>query len=118
MISIIATKDLPLNSIETLFDKAGFECLPRGDKHYFFRRLFNVSELQQIWQYRFKRTGALDHHDVTLTFSVPENAISACILATDTFIEFDADSAMGKNLMWGFGLDLSNEAVSLQQEAS
>ncbi|MCC6201148.1 MAG: hypothetical protein IT466_10280 [Moraxellaceae bacterium] len=118
MISIIATKDLPLTSIESLFDKAGFECFPRGDKHYCFRRFFKVSELQQIWQFRFKRTGALAHHEVTLTFSEADNVISACIMAADTFIEFEADSPKGKNLMWGFGLDLSNEAVSLQQEAS
>lgn len=118
MINITPTAGLSLSSTETLLEKAGFECFPRGENHYCFRRFFRLSELQLLWKYRFKRQGAQETHEISLAYSEVDNLISACIVACDLFIEFDADSPQGKNLMWGFGLEQPSETMASQQEAS
>lgn len=118
MINIIPTAGLSLSTTESLLEKAGFECFPRGDNHYCFRRFFRLSELQLLWKYRLKRHGVQESHEVSLAYSEVDNLISACVVVCDLFIEFDADSPQGKNLMWGFGLELPASVMTPQKEAS
>lgn len=120
MISIIPTTGLNLSSIEAAFDRAGFDCFPRGETDYCFRRFFRLSDLQPLLKWRLKRDGVLDRDEVTLTYSETDNVVSAFILRPGILIEYDADSAQGKNLMWGFGLVLDESLSSdpMDQEVS
>lgn len=120
MISIIPTTGLNLSSVEAVFDRAGFDCFPRGESDYCFRRFFRLSDLQPLMRWRLKRAGVQDRDEVTLTYSETDNVISAFMLRAGILIEYDADSPQGKNLMWGFGLELDDALPPdpMNQEAS
>ena len=50
------------------------------------------------------RSGAKLQDDVSLCYSGPDNVISAFIRSQGILIQFDANSGIGHNLMWGFGV--------------
>ena len=98
-----------LTPVELVFHQAGYDCFPRGTDHYCFRQFFRIHELKPMWRARMMRAGAKWQDDVSLCYSGQENVISAFIKSQGTLIEFDADSDMGRNLMWGFGITLSQD---------
>ncbi len=53
-----------------------------------------------------------------MAYSESNNVISVCIMACDFYLEFDADSPQGVNLLWGFGLEPATDSAQSQREAS
>jgi len=104
----LATPDpAALTPLEQVFHQAGYDCFSRGVGQYCFRRFYCIRELEPIWSTRMIRSGAKWQDNVSLCYSGPDNVISAFILSQGILIEFDADSDMGRNLMWGFGLGVN-----------
>ncbi len=100
-----ATKELPMTIEEAVFAQAGFDCIPRGKDQFVFRRFFRVRELEPLWAARLYQLGGKPSDEVSLCYSRPDNSISTYLMSSGLLIEFEADSARGRNLMWGFGID-------------
>ena len=98
-----------LKPVELVFYQAEYDCFPRGTDQYCFRRFYRICDLEPMWSARMMRAGAKWQDDVSLCYSGQDNVISAFIKSQGTLIEFDADSDMGRNLMWGFGITLSQD---------
>ena len=103
----LATPDpAALTPLEQVFHQAGYDCFSRGVGQYCFRRFYCLCDLEPIWGARMMRAGAKWQDNVSLCYSGADNVISAFIMSQGTLIEFDADSDMGRNLMWGFGITI------------
>lgn len=101
---VLPTEGLPLTPQEAVFVQAGFDCIPRGTDQFIFRRFFRVRDLTPIWMARLMTLGGKPSDEVSLCYSRPDNSVSAFMMTSGLMIEFDADSARGRNLMWGFGV--------------
>lgn len=118
MTAIFSTAHNCVSANHSLLEKSAFERFHQGDNKYCYRRFYQLTELQLLWKYRFKRHGASDQDQISLAYSETNNVISVCIMACDFYFEFDADSPQGVNLMWGFGLEPTRYTLTTRQEAS
>lgn len=102
----LPTEGLPLTVEEAVFAQAGFDCIPRGKDQFIFRRFFHVRDLTPLWAARLHKLGGNASDEVSLCYSRPDNSISAFMMGSGLMIEFEADSPRGRNLIWGFGIQI------------
>lgn len=102
--NLIDPGGLELSSREKVFYQRGFDCFPKGTQAVCFRQFFTVSQLTPLYAQRLKKLGAKPADEISLCFSESDNLVSVCVLARDIFMEHEADSTEGANLLWAFGI--------------